>query len=324
MRTFKSALVAITLTTLLAGCSAGGSAVFEGIKPACEKTQGGAEIDTLKVNLESNKPPTLDGFVPTDKKTGTVSALTKIKHIETKVIKEGSGPEFTGNQQLTFEWALFSSTTGENQGSSNWDGTNSFTQSFTSVSTPDFCNAITGVKEGSVVAFATPVSQAEPDGYIYILEIKKIYLPHANGSEKAPEAGFPQVVSDPKSMQPGIIQPSFSPSKTFKRAVLIEGRGDAVTSTDKVLVHYTGWIWGSSLSQFESTWAVGDPKTMEPASLDMTNVVPGFKKALDGIKVGSRVIAILPPDEAYGTAGNSVIPPNSTLVFVIDVLDISK
>jgi peptidylprolyl isomerase len=55
-------------------------------------------------------------------------------------------------------------------------------------------------------------------------------------------------------------------------------------------------------------------------------VVPGFAKALEGATVGSQVIAILPPSEGYGKAGNSSagISGTDTLVFVIDILGISN
>jgi peptidylprolyl isomerase len=47
-------------------------------------------------------------------------------------------------------------------------------------------------------------------------------------------------------------------------------------------------------------------------------------KALEGITVGSQVIAVMPPDVAYGSAGQGSIPGNATLIFVIDVLGMNK
>lgn len=321
MRNLKIAVVAIALISLLAGCSAssGSNSIFAGLKPVCEKMQGGPEIDTVKVTAEDGKVPTVD-FVKTDKKTGTVSPLTKIKTTQTKVITEGNGPEYTGGQQLDIEFAVFDASNGNPLGSTSWNGTDASTEFFNSTDSPSFCNAITGVKEGSLVAFATPVSQDDPHGSLFVIKITKIFLPHANGEAKAPEAGFPQVVRDPKTGQPGLIKPSFGPSKTFKRAILIEGRGDTVKATDSVLVHYSGWIWNDALgNKFDSSWDSG-----KPVSFALNQTVPGFGKALDGVKVGSQVIAILPPDEAYGSTGNQSIPPNTTLLFVIDVLDITK
>ena len=48
--------------------------------------------------------------------------------------------------------------------------------------------------------------------------------------------------------------------------------------------------------------------------------MPGFTKAIAGQTVGSQVIAILPPADGYGEAGAGTIPPNSTLIFVVDIL----
>jgi peptidylprolyl isomerase len=59
-------------------------------------------------------------------------------------------------------------------------------------------------------------------------------------------------------------------------------------------------------------------------TINEANAVPGFVKALEGITVGSQVIASIPPADGYGATGQGSIPPNATLIFVIDVLGINK
>jgi peptidylprolyl isomerase len=49
-------------------------------------------------------------------------------------------------------------------------------------------------------------------------------------------------------------------------------------------------------------------------------MISGFYKAVIGAKVGDRIVAIIPPSEGYGATATGSIPPNSTLVFVIDLL----
>jgi len=50
------------------------------------------------------------------------------------------------------------------------------------------------------------------------------------------------------------------------------------------------------------------------------SLISGFLKAVEGQKIGSQVIAIIPPAEGYGDTEQGSIPPGSTLVFVIDIL----
>jgi peptidylprolyl isomerase len=53
-------------------------------------------------------------------------------------------------------------------------------------------------------------------------------------------------------------------------------------------------------------------------------LIPGFVEALVGAKLGSKLVVVIPPDLGYGEQGNSTIPGNATLVFVIEVLGIDK
>jgi peptidylprolyl isomerase len=300
---------------------------FEGITSACEKFKGGSEIDAVKVTAEKGKAPTVE-FATSEPGATVKSPLSSIKEAQTKIVKEGSGPEFTGNELITFDYAIFSSTTGDSIGSNTWDGTDSASQVFDNVNTKQYCDALSGVKQGSIVAFALPVSELDIEGSLFVLEIKKVYLPHANGAANSPEAGFPAVVLAPKTRQPGLVQPSFAAPKEFKRSTLISGKGDIVKIGDSITVHYTGWVWSDPIGDyFDSSWVARDaqnPVTPATFTLNEDNLIKGFVKALDGITVGSQVIAVMPPGDAYGEAGQGAIPANSTLIFVIDVLGINK
>jgi peptidylprolyl isomerase len=84
------------------------------------------------------------------------------------------------------------------------------------------------------------------------------------------------------------------------------------------VVHYSGFLWNEG-TQFDSSWENGQPAEFEVAE---GSLISGFVKALVGQKVGSQVVAIIPPSEGYGDQGNDSIPANSTLVFVVDILGI--
>jgi peptidylprolyl isomerase len=320
----KAIFISAALVAVLAGCSSNASPTlraFEGLTPACESYKGGSEIDAVKVTAEANKVPTVE-FVTKQTGSSIKAPLANIKETQTKVVKEGSGPTFTGNQLVLAEYAVFSSTTGQSLGASAFNGSNPAAQVFDDTNSLIYCKALSGVKEGSLVMFATPATEDDPEGSLFVIDLKKVFLPHANGDVQSAEAGLPAVVRAPKTGQPGLIQPNFSAPTEFKKAVLIQGKGETVKAGDSVTVHYTGWVWGTTFdSPFDSSWNNGTPVTF---NLTTGGLISGFIKAIDGATVGSQIIASLPPADGYGPEGNGTIPANSTLVFVIDILGINK
>ena len=324
MSKLKAIFISAALVAVLAGCSSNASPTlraFEGLTPACESYKGGSEIDAVKVTAEANKVPTVE-FVTKQPGSSIKAPLASIKETQTKVIKEGNGPTFTGNEMVLAEYAVFSSTTGKVLGSSQFNGSDPAAEVFDSTNSLIYCKALSGVKEGSLVMFATPATEDDPEGSLFVIDLKKVFLPHANGDVQSPEAGLPAVVRAPKTGQPGLIQPSFSAPAEFKKAVLIQGKGETVKVGDSVTVHYTGWVWGASFdSPFDSSWNNGKPATF---TLTKGGLISGFIKAIDGATVGSQIIASMPPAEGYGDQASGTIPANSTLVFVIDILGINK
>jgi peptidylprolyl isomerase len=112
------------------------------------------------------------------------------------------------------------------------------------------------------------------------------------------------------------------PSKTAGSALtvktLVEGSGPVVSSTQAFVTNYVLYLWdGSTHKQVENTF------TSTPQLLDGT-LLPGLTTALDNKKVGSRILAVVPPADAYGTAGNTQegITANDTMVFVIDLIGV--
>ncbi|MBL0175062.1 MAG: FKBP-type peptidyl-prolyl cis-trans isomerase [Ignavibacteria bacterium] len=100
--------------------------------------------------------------------------------------------------------------------------------------------------------------------------------------------------------------------------VITEGTGEIPKSTDKVKTHYTGKLIDGT--EFDSSVKRG-----EPATFPVTGVIKGWTEALQMMKVGSKWMLYIPSDLAYGErGGGSVIPPNATLVFEIELLSIEK
>jgi peptidylprolyl isomerase len=98
------------------------------------------------------------------------------------------------------------------------------------------------------------------------------------------------------------------------------GTGQAASAGQTITVNYVGVIYKTG-KQFDSSWQRNQPFT---TPLSPGSVIPGWVQGLSGMKVGGRRELIIPPNLAYGTKGSPpTIPPNSTLVFVVDLLSVA-
>jgi FKBP-type peptidyl-prolyl cis-trans isomerase len=310
-----------TSALLLAGCAAPvvGEGEYAqsvaGIDNTCEVFSGGDAVSLIEAVGEFNTQPEVTFPAPL---SGT--------GIETKVLIEGNGGPLVGSQRITMHFAGFNASTGEEFQASEF-GTDDFIfQDLITDSSPDFCKALTGVQVGSRVAVLLDANSVHEgngieslglgpeDGVVFVFDILKAYLPRANGSSQNAEAGMPTVILAP-SGQPGIQVPSIEAPSEFRRTILIEGSGSAVEIGDSVTVHYTGWTWEGE--QFDSSWERSAPAAFRVST---DGLIEGFVRALEGVKVGSQVIAVIPSDLGYGDVDQGSIPAGSTLIFVIDVL----
>jgi FKBP-type peptidyl-prolyl cis-trans isomerase len=99
---------------------------------------------------------------------------------------------------------------------------------------------------------------------------------------------------------------------------LVIGDGDTAAPGDSVSVNYTGWLEDGT--KFDSSLDRGQPF---PFVVGQGMVIPGWDEGVAGMRVGGKRRLIIPPDLGYGASGaGGVIPPNATLTFEVELLEI--
>ncbi len=123
------------------------------------------------------------------------------------------------------------------------------------------------------------------------------------------------------SAQPSAAPPAQPPGppEQITSTVLKPGKGTAVSKDgDKVRVHYTGTLTDGT--KFDSSV---DRKTPFEFMLGRGMVIKGWDQGVAGMKVGEKRKLVIPPSLAYGPTGRPGIPPNSTLVFEVEMIAIN-
>ncbi len=109
---------------------------------------------------------------------------------------------------------------------------------------------------------------------------------------------------------------------------LVKGVGDEAFPGMNVIVHYTGWLYDAGAKdfrgkQFDSSRERGQPLSFP---LGAGRVIRGWEQGIPGMKIGGTRRLIIPPGLAYGSrnVGNGAIPPNSTLLFEVELLAVES
>jgi len=105
---------------------------------------------------------------------------------------------------------------------------------------------------------------------------------------------------------------------------IVLGTGDAAAFGKDVLVHYTGWLHGidgEAGRKFDSSHDRHQPFGF---ALGKGNVIAGWEEGVEGMRTGGKRRLVIPPALGYGEFGaGNVIPPNATLLFEVELLEVS-
>ncbi len=287
----------------------------------------------------SSAPPSPNASVTAKGSFGASPSVTIPKQTPTgtlavKILIQGNGPTITKSDLFLSNFTIYV-----------WSGkTNKLLDSTYSSSPqvlpasllPGIQSAVTGKKVGSRVLVVVPPKEGYgtsgnsqlgvtgSDTLVFVMDLIQKYSSgtvSASGTKVSSGGGDLPTVSAAQGSAPKVTIPKgVTPPTALVSKTLIKGSGPVVTKGQFVVAQYTGVNWRTG-SVFDSSWQRSLPYSFKIGA-SPSQVIPGWDQGLVGQTVGSRVLLIVPPKEAYGSAGQSQagIKGTDTLVFVVDII----
>lgn len=321
-------LVPLAATALLlTGCSTGGGANQDASGESC-LAPGNA-----------SKSIEVTGEVGTDLELTSETPVT-VDTAERSVLKEGEGDRPEAGKNIQVAMAMFNGANGESLQQLPASPITVDEQSLNSWAYEGIRCAVPGQQVAIVVPYADVFGDSAPedtgveditadDSIVIVMEFGDVtagepgtlesdeLLEKAEGTAVDAPDGFPTVTLADDGSPTITIPEGVDPPTELSIATLIEGDGETVEAGDRVYVNYRGVIWRTG-EEFDSSWSRG-----EPIDFLTTGVIGGFQQALEGQKVGSQVISIVPAEDGgYGATQLEQMghEPDDVMVFVLDIL----
>ncbi len=134
-----------------------------------------------------------------------------------------------------------------------------------------------------------------------------------------PEESMPMATALPTA-KPTAPAPTPAPDAPLKKVDVVVGKGAEAKTGDTVSVHYVGTLVDGK--EFDASKKHGKPFEFP---LGQGHVIKGWDEGVVGMKVGGKRKLVIPPSKGYGDRGAPpVIPPNATLLFEVELLEIKK
>jgi len=180
----------------------------------------------------------------------------------------------------------------------------------TTVDLDTMIEAISATYNGEELAMTDEEAAAVRDAYV-----KKM---QAAQKAQAESAGQENLIAGQKFLAENKEKEGVMTTESgLQYKVLTEGEGAKPVATDTVKVHYRGTLLDGT--EFDSSYARN-----EPISFALNRVIPGWTEGVQLMSVGSKYMFYISPELGYGAGGGGPIPPNSTLTFEVELLDIEK
>jgi FKBP-type peptidyl-prolyl cis-trans isomerase len=319
------AAVVLPVVLLTGACSSGGSAstpttAASGSSAAASATVN-TDLDKIKVTYDGSAAPKLD--LPSTPYETSVGY---------RIVKDGTGEELTATKTATANFLVLTGKDGKTVESSFTTKTPAPLSLAEGKLLPAIRSTLLGRKVGTQALISVPASQfsadsrtqmslSDNDTLLFFFDITgaKTPLTQAEGTAVAPKAGVPTVKMGAKPTDPATftVPKGFASPKTTQVEKLIIGSGATVKTGQTVTVSYTGVTLANPGTPFDYSGKAG-------GSFDTVigsgAVIKAWDKAIVGQTVGSRILIIAPPAEAYPN-GQGTIKKTDTLLFVVDILD---
>lgn len=309
MRKISALVVTVGLLASLTACATEAGPGAAG----CPSTGDAASV--VSVSGAFGKKP--DVTVPTP------IATTKT---EVATITAGDGEKVVDGTPVSIDFTLFDGTTGQELENSGYNGTTPNPITVGGSTLGPLADGLKCSTVGSRVVVTMKASELnasaqgsapttkndEPDAsYVAVVDIRKAYLPKADGHLVPGANGLPAVVTAPNGA-PGISVPDAAAPTSEVTHLVRQGTGHTLTSKDTAVIQFTAVTWETPATVASSTWTNGGSATS--VRLDDDQIPAEITKALIGQTVGSQVMVVIPADQAKGIA--------QTYVYVFDVLGV--
>ncbi|RDG38623.1 FKBP-type peptidyl-prolyl cis-trans isomerase [Streptomyces corynorhini] len=287
-------------------------------------SDGGSDSTPSKNGLPAISAGAKFGEKPTlDKGEGTPP-----KELKVDVLSQGDGAKVTKGDAIQVNYL-----------GQSWDSTKPFDNSFDRKQPFDLTlgagmvikgwdQGLEGQKVGSRVELGIPPdlgygAQGQGDikpnsTLVFVVDIlKSTQVPKSAKGTVVPQddKALPVVGTNDDGKEPKVTIPKTDPPKKLVSDYVLESKGEAVKESDTVVLNYAAYLWKGA-KQFDSTYKTGRTTTFPLPQLTLK----GLKSGIVGKKVGSRILVVIPPDQAFGNQEQQGIPKNSTLVFAVDIL----
>jgi hypothetical protein len=320
--------VAAVVVTSLVGCASSGSSASAACTPSFSSGASSTSVTTTAT-------------------TATFPTPLVVPSSQLSVNKSGAGEAAQSGDQVDYTFDIYSGATGQQIGSATTpqragavdnSRATSIVRALVCAKPGERLTLVTTLKDSFGAGAGTNAGLSDSDTLVIVITVKDRFLGKADGVNVLPQDGMPSVVTAVDG-QPGLVIQELAKPTTLRIETVKAGSGAVVKKNSTVYVKYSGWTWPVTSSDKPEIWPGGgqssDGSTVPDGHSTWTNdkasditvsstAIPvGLYKALLGAKVGSQVLAVIPPKDGFGASSTTFgFAATDTVVMVIDVLGI--